>query len=84
MPSLFHPEYYSYTNDARSIDKQASAFAKRIIEEWTDAGYSPREISQVIQSAVQMEEAEFCLKNTAKVMAAKRKSDETPTKNNSV
>lgn len=73
MPSLYHPEYYSYTNDARSIDKQASAFAKRIIEEWTDAGYSPREISQVIQSAVQMKEAEFCMTNTAKVRAAERK-----------
>lgn len=73
MSSLYHPVYYSYTNDAQSIDKQASAMAKRIIEEWTDAGYSPREISQIIQSAVQMEEAEFCMTNTGKVLKAERK-----------
>lgn len=80
MSSLYHPEYYSYTNDAQTIDRQASAMAKRIIEEWTDAGYSPREISQIIQNATQMEECEFCLTNTSKVMKAKRKMKDAENK----
>ena len=84
MPSLYTEDFYSYTDDARTIDRQAAAMAKKIVKQWADVGYSPREISQVIQTAVQMEECEYCLTNTSKVMRERKKTNEKAKKNNSV
>ena len=56
MKSLYHPKYLSLNEAGRNVDQMTTNVVKEIFKFWLDEGYSPREISQVMQVAVQMEE----------------------------
>lgn len=54
--SLYNEKYFSLTEDGRAIDTQTTDAIKEIFKNWVTKGYSPRGISQIMQSAVAMEE----------------------------
>jgi hypothetical protein len=56
MKSLYHPKYLSLNEAGQDIDHMTVAAIRDIFEFWVKEGYSPREISQVMQGAIQMEE----------------------------
>jgi hypothetical protein len=43
---------YRYTDEALKLDGQSDSALRPIVKEWCDKGYSPREIMQIIKSAV--------------------------------
>jgi hypothetical protein len=66
MKSLYHPKYLSLNEAGRNVDSMTTEAVKDIFKFWLDEGYSPREISQVMQGAIQMEELVAVMETGAK------------------
>jgi len=58
---MFHKEYYSYLPVADNLDDEATKAILPVFEKYVDKGYSPREVSQIIQIAVGMIECQVIL-----------------------
>lgn len=59
--SLFREKDNRYTKDAEQLDNDATDFLLDLFKEYTKKGYSPREISHVLQLAVFSMELTFVL-----------------------
>jgi hypothetical protein len=66
MKSLYHPKYLSLNEAGQNVDLMTTKAIKEIFAFWLAEGYSPREISQVMQSAVLMEELVAVMETGAK------------------
>lgn len=61
MKSMYHEKYYSYLPSAVALDTEVSDILLPVFEKYIDKGYSPREISQVIQVAVGVVECDIII-----------------------
>lgn len=69
--SLFN-EYEAHTQDANELSDRAARLARALFDEFTDLGYSHREISHVIQTAVSVTESELVLRAALEKRIAER------------
>ena len=66
MKSVYHPRYLSLNEAGQQVDQMTMDATKKIFDFWITEGYSPREISQVMQSAIQMHELHHVLERGVK------------------
>lgn len=50
MPSFFEGSSFEYSNQARELDAEFVALLTPVYKKWVDKGYSPREISYILNS----------------------------------
>lgn len=63
--SLYNSTNWRYTHDGEELDKLAYYAISKIFQQFLDKGYSPREISHIIQANVsEIELEEVILKNS--------------------
>ena len=55
MESLFLPKYFTYSPKAGELDRETREVIKPIIKKWIDKGYNPKEIENIMMSALSME-----------------------------
>jgi hypothetical protein len=73
MKSLYDEKYFRYTEDAIALSSEAHALLKPAFEKYMEMGYSPREISQIIQTEVGMVECQIVLCRTSKDVKKKNR-----------
>lgn len=61
MKSVYHKKYFSLNDAGNDIDRMTTNVVKPIFDFWLGEGYSPREISQVMQCSINMLELESVL-----------------------
>lgn len=66
MKSLYHPEYFSYTDEARKISMEFESVFKIILKKYFEMGYSPREIAAIAHDIISIVESETCLIHSSK------------------
>jgi len=68
MKSLFDEKEYYYSPKANELERRTVEFAEQEFGELMAEGYSPREISHILQGAIQLTEL-------ISIMDARRKHD---------
>ncbi len=74
-----YDENYRYTFDASLLDEIVQKLLKKTFDEYIETGYSPREISQIMQAAVNSLELDVVLETQLpieKMMAEKMQKAE--------
>lgn len=77
--SLFHEEYGTYNDDARTIDAETTKAIRPIFNKWVKKGYKLKEIAYVVRSNIDMEECERRLTRNSKIAKEKRKCQQKQT-----
>ena len=69
MKSLYHDTattQWCYSPEAHHINNEATDYARRVLEHFTEAGYSPREIVGLLHASIEEAATEYILQARAK------------------